>query len=156
MTTRYCTKCGAEMSSAAIFCSSCGEQQAATQPATADTPKASPSKAAPIAIGCAIAAGIAFFALPVVGILAAIAIPAFVQYRNDTRSGLCQNNLRLIEHAKSVNAVKNDLASGDEIEPDKVNEYIKGGAPLCPDGGTYIYNVIDTDAECDHGEDHTL
>ena len=107
-------------------------------------------------IGCAIAAAIGFVIIPIIGLLAAIAIPAFLQYRTDTQSGLCQNNLRLITHAKGVHAVKENLTSGEEADPRKVNEYINGGQPVCQDGGTYEYNKIDEDPVCSYGGDHTL
>lgn len=92
----------------------------------------------------------------IIGLLTAIAIPAFIQYRNDTRAGLCQNNLRLIEHAKGVWAVKNSAVTGDAVTDGEVDAYIKGGSPSCPDGGTYTYNVVDTDPTCSEGGDHTL
>ena len=92
----------------------------------------------------------------IIGLLTAIAIPAFIQYRNDTRAGLCQNNLRLISHAKGVWAVKNSAVTGDAVVEAAVNAYIKGGAPACPDAGAYTYNVVDTDPVCSKGGDHAL
>lgn len=92
----------------------------------------------------------------IIGLLTAIAIPAFIQYRNDTRSGLCQNNLRLIEHAKGVWAVKNSAVAGAAVTDAEVETYIKGGRPVCPDAGGYTFNVVDTDAICSIGGDHTL
>ena len=93
----------------------------------------------------------------IIGLLTAIAIPAFIQYRNDTRAGLCANNLRLIEHAKGVYAVKENLAAGAAVVNADVDSYIKGGAPACPDAGAYTYDVVDTDPSCGSGlAGHTL
>jgi hypothetical protein len=92
----------------------------------------------------------------IIPFFAAISIPAFVQYRNDTRSGLCQNNLRLINHAKEVWAVKNDKNDGDTINEQEVNTFITGGAPICPAQGEYNYNPVGTNPECSIGGEHSL
>ena len=92
----------------------------------------------------------------IIGLLTAIAIPAFLQYRTDTRSGLCQNNLRLIEHAKGVWAVKNSATTGATVATAGVNAYLKDAPLSCPELGTYAYGVVDTDASCSLAGDHTL
>ncbi|MDI6773804.1 MAG: prepilin-type N-terminal cleavage/methylation domain-containing protein [Verrucomicrobiota bacterium] len=51
----------------------------------------------------------------IIALLTAIAIPAFLQYRKDARRGLCVNNLRLIDHAKEVLAIKLDWTNGQII-----------------------------------------
>jgi hypothetical protein len=30
-----------------------------------------------------------------------------------------------------------------------VNEYIKGGLPVCPSGGTYTYNIVSENPTCE-------
>jgi prepilin-type N-terminal cleavage/methylation domain-containing protein len=92
----------------------------------------------------------------IIGLLTAIAVPSFRQYRTDTQTGLCQNNLRLISHAKHVWAVKNGRTTGEAVNAAEVVLYIKGGAPLCDQGGTYTYEVIDTDPTCDYSAEHAL
>lgn len=92
----------------------------------------------------------------IIGLLISIALPGFMQYRDDTQAGLCQNYLRLIDHAKSVWASKRSWVTGDAVVDGEVNAYIKGGAPSCPRGGTYTYNVVGTDPTCSEGGDHTI
>lgn len=86
----------------------------------------------------------------IIGLLTAIAIPAFLQYRTDTRAGLCDNNKRLIDHAKGVWAIKNSKVAGDAIVAADVNAYIDGGAPACPEAGAYTYGAVDTAATCSY------
>ena len=93
----------------------------------------------------------------IIGLLTAIAIPAFLQYRTDTRSGLCQNNLRLIDHAKAVYAVKNNLATTDAVTVANCIPYIKDGATMvCPEAGTYACTTADADPTCTIGGEHIL
>ena len=86
----------------------------------------------------------------IIGLLTAIAIPAFIQYRTDTRAGVCQNNLRLIDHAKGVYAIKNSLAGTDAVTLANCTPYIKDGATLaCPEGaGAYGVTTADADPTC--------
>jgi prepilin-type N-terminal cleavage/methylation domain-containing protein len=84
----------------------------------------------------------------IIGLLTTIAIPAFLQYRKDTRAGLCQSNLRLIYDAKEVVAIKNMLSTGDAVDVEDVDAYINGGAPVCQSGGMYAYKGIDADPTC--------
>jgi len=90
----------------------------------------------------------------IIGLLAAIAIPSFVKNRNLAQQNRCINNLRMIDGAKQQAAVEHnwvdatEIASGSENESN-VNVYIKGdGVPICPSGGTYTYNIVETDPDC--------
>ena len=49
----------------------------------------------------------------IIGLLAAIAVPNFVQARNNARKGACINNLRLMEAAKEQIALDLNLGTGD-------------------------------------------
>ena len=95
----------------------------------------------------------------IIGLLTAIAIPAFLQYRTDTRTGLCVNNLRLLSHAKEVVAVKLNLADGATLtgaQTTNVYSYIDGLLPDCPESGTYSLQIINTDPTCSIGGEHVL
>lgn len=93
----------------------------------------------------------------IIALLTAIAIPAFLQYRRDARRGLCINNLRLIDHAKEVLAIKLDWTTGQNIGSGAVawsnlDPYIDGTNCLnCPEttpGTHYNYNPIDSNPTC--------
>ena len=92
----------------------------------------------------------------IIGLLTAIAVPSFLQYRTDTQSSLCCNNLRLIYHAKNVWAVKNSQVTGDSVVTAEVDIYIKDAPLACDQGGTYTYANIGTDPSCNYSADHTL
>ena len=87
-----------------------------------------------------------------------------LSYRNDARRGLCINNLRLIDHAKEVLAIKNSWTNGYVIAatPDDLyavlDIYIDGTNRLtCPDlprGTHYIYGVVDETPRCPLGGEH--
>ncbi len=84
----------------------------------------------------------------IIGLLAAIAIPSFVKARNTSQQNACINNLRQIDSGKEQGAMANNLADGSSIADTIVEDYIKGGAPSCPGGGSYTYNVIGTTPTC--------
>lgn len=89
----------------------------------------------------------------IIGLLATLAVPSFVEARNVARESVCINNLRHIDSAKEQYALANDLTDGDALPNGGVDldTYVKGGfAGLsCPSAaGAYIPNVIGTDPTC--------
>jgi prepilin-type N-terminal cleavage/methylation domain-containing protein len=88
----------------------------------------------------------------IIGLLAAIAIPNFVKARTTAQKNACINNLRQIDGAKEQWALEKKQAPGATVDEGQVNEYIKGGAPDCPAGGTYAYNTVDNDPTCTTAE----
>jgi len=108
------------------------------------------SSALPWIIGCLVALVVLPVMIGIIGLLAAIAIPAFVQYRDDTQSTLCINNLRQIQHAKEVAAVRNGYTNGTRITPELLEPLIDGGIKSleCPGGGVYRIRPIGTEPEC--------
>ncbi len=95
-----------------------------------------------------------------IGMMAAIAIPSFVKAKAASKQNACINNLRQIDSAKEQSAMANNWSNGKAINPgspeeNSVNQYIKGGGPTCPDGGTYTYGPIGTLPVCSNPE-HSL
>ena len=87
----------------------------------------------------------------IIGLLAVIAIPNFIKARETAQRNACINNLRIIDGAKEQWAIENNKTTGATVtgaDKTAVDEYIKAGAPSCPAGGTYAYNVIGTSPTC--------
>ncbi len=90
----------------------------------------------------------------IIGLLAAIAIPSFLNARTRSQTSACQNNLRQLSGAKDQYALDHNNtvpALGDMIPT-----YIKA-TPVCPAGGTYTVNALGTDATCSESANgHTI
>lgn len=85
----------------------------------------------------------------IIGLLAAIAVPNFIQARTQARTNACINNLRLIDAGKEQWALANNKAEGDSVAEDDVAPYMKGGTfPTCPAEGTYSVENVGTDPTC--------
>lgn len=86
----------------------------------------------------------------IIGILAAIAIPAFTRARNTSRANACINNMRLIDAAKEQWALATGAADNAAPVDADVAPYIKGGVmPTCPAGGAvYVIGILGVDPTC--------
>ena len=79
----------------------------------------------------------------IIGLLAAIAVPNFVQARTTARRNACINNLRLISAAKDQSALENGYAETSVLTSAQVTAYLKANAmPVCPGTGTYTVNAV--------------
>lgn len=86
----------------------------------------------------------------IIGLLAAIAVPNFIQARTESRKSACINNLRLIEAAKEQWALANNQADDAATVMADVIPYMKGNvAPTCPSAGAYTTNNVGVPAACD-------
>ncbi len=85
----------------------------------------------------------------IIGLLAAIAIPNFIKARTTAQKNACIENLHQIDGAKEQWALENKKSSGATVDTAGVNGYLKNSqAPLCPGGGTYTYQNVDTNPTC--------
>lgn len=84
----------------------------------------------------------------IIGLLASVAIPNFVKARQTAQRTACINNLRHIDGAKEQWALENKKSAGSAVVETEIDSYIKGGAPSCPGGGGYTYNVVDLPPIC--------
>lgn len=84
----------------------------------------------------------------IIGLLAAIAIPSFMKARTTSQQKACLNNLRQIEAGKEQWALAEKKAQGSDVVDSEINAYMKA-TPVCPAGGSYTYNKVGTDADCD-------
>ena len=94
----------------------------------------------------------------VVGILVSLILPVFFGI-NGIRSAMhpappvatCINNLRMIDSAKEQWALTVGATNGMSVVTNDVNRYLKGSVtPLCPMGGIYSYENIDTNPVCSY------
>ena len=60
----------------------------------------------------------------IIALLTAIAIPAFLRYREDARRSLCINNMRNVEHAKESYAISQNLSSRTPIHWTNIAGYL--------------------------------
>lgn len=69
-----------------------------------------------------------------------------------SKLNVCINNLRQIDGAKEQWALENKKRAGTvtTAAADKaaIDAFVYGGAPICPDGGVYTYNVVDALPTC--------
>ena len=73
----------------------------------------------------------------IIGLLAAIAIPSFINARTKTQTNSCLNNLRLIDGAMQQYALDHTNAvAADFTALVGTGAYIKD-TPVCPGGGAY-------------------
>lgn len=76
----------------------------------------------------------------IIGLLVAIALPSFYKARENTRKGLCDNNLRLLGQAVEQEKIKQGIAEDADpaFDDATIGTYMKGGViPACPSGGAY-------------------
>ena len=98
--------------------------------------------------------------LLIIGMIASIAMPSFLQSRRDARRNVCINNLRLIAAAKEQAALENGYAETYLPTQTELLPYIKGNVmPVCPGNGAYTINAVNTAPVCSNSsapESHSL
>lgn len=67
----------------------------------------------------------------IIGLLAAIAVPAFMKARNNARRSSCVNNMRLIEASKDNYAIDYGETNGIQLTWDNLCFYIKDLTNKC-------------------------
>jgi hypothetical protein len=90
--------------------------------------------------------------LATAGVATAIAVPAFLRARENSRGRACQENLVKIDSAKEQYALEHSLKSGSSVSlSDLVKENGTGyleRTPECPAGGKYTIGTIGEDPKC--------
>ena len=87
----------------------------------------------------------------IIGLLAAIAIPNFVQARTTAQANACVANLKQIDGAKQLALLDGSGIAMTNLVP----TYIKN-TPTCPAAGTYTVGNATTDPTCSVGGTHVL
>jgi len=92
--------------------------------------------------------GIAW-AIFVIPLMLAVAIPNFVKARDTAQRNACINNLRQIDAAKQEWALENHKTATDTPTQAEVAHYLKDGRfPNCPQGGTYTIGANAENPTC--------
>jgi prepilin-type N-terminal cleavage/methylation domain-containing protein len=97
----------------------------------------------------------------IIGLLAAIAVPNFVQARNQARKNTCINNLRLIDASKEQYALENNKDNACTPDSTDLTPYLKNGQwPQCSSATTDTYSAsigaIGVKPQCAFGNGHQL
>ncbi len=91
----------------------------------------------------------------IIGLLASVAVPNFLQARQAARRNACVNNLRLIQAAKDHYAIENN--QGETVVPvaADISPYFRAtpldasGLPREPQGGAYTIAAVNVASTCD-------
>ncbi len=88
----------------------------------------------------------------IIGLLAAIAVPNFVQARVTARRNTCINNMRLISAAKDQAALEVPLAETATPTTTEMSPYLKGGAvpnePITGSSSSYTIGAVSINPVC--------
>lgn len=90
----------------------------------------------------------------IIGIIIAIAVPAFLRARENSRGRACQENLSKIDGAKEQWAL--ETKATNTATPNMTSLVSNNGTgylkvePKCPAGGTYGVNAMSTDPTCSY------
>jgi competence protein ComGC len=92
--------------------------------------------------------GIAW-AIFVIPLLLAIAIPNFVKAKETAEANACINNLRQIDAAKTQWALEHSKTSDDTPTVNDLTPYFKDHQmPVCPEGGIYTIGKVGNEPTC--------
>jgi prepilin-type N-terminal cleavage/methylation domain-containing protein len=91
--------------------------------------------------------------LLILGFLAGMAVPNFVQARLNSRRNACINNLRIIQSAKDQYAVENNQPDSltpttTDLSPYFKSAQLSNGLPTEPMGGTYTPGAVSSLPTC--------
>ncbi len=97
----------------------------------------------------------------IIGLLAAITLPNFVQSRTTSRKNACINNLRLIAAAKDQAGLELGMLETGSPTTTELYPYLKytpliNGLPKEPENGSYTIGPLSSDPTCSVGGGHTL
>ena len=90
----------------------------------------------------------------VIGILAAVAVPKFLDLSDSAKAAACKQNQATIETAASI-GYANAAIGGSAAYPTDIDAMVTADllaeAPTCPGGGTYTYDNTNGEVDCSVG-----
>ena len=95
----------------------------------------------------------------IIGIIIAIAVPAFLRARENSRGQACQENLSKVDGAKEQYALEFKVSNGATVAFTDLTAPASAGSgegylkstPTCPAGGSYTISAIGTAPTCSIG-----
>ena len=94
----------------------------------------------------------------IIGLLATLALPAFVRARTTTRTMICLNNLRIIDTAKTQFTIEAKKQTGEPVLGTDLDPYLKSTYAdiIEPAGHVYVIGDVDDLPTCTFGGTHVL
>jgi len=93
----------------------------------------------------------------IIGLLAAFAVPNFVNARATTQMRGCISNLKVIDAAKTQWALEKNKGGSATPSEEDLKPYVQtrgdGSLPTCPSGGTYTIGDLNTLPTCSLAND---
>lgn len=87
--------------------------------------------------------------IAIIGLLAAVAVPNFMRATRKAKEQVCSMNRDQIDNAKQLWCTENRKSERDTPSEDEIRVFLKDSKfPLCPGGGTYTINPVDTRSTC--------
>ncbi|MFQ5753860.1 MAG: type II secretion system protein [bacterium] len=85
----------------------------------------------------------------IIGILAAIAVPQFVDLSDSAQASQCKANQAAVEAAASI-AYADSAINGNPVYPSAIvgSMFKSGSVPQCPKGGNIVFNSTTGKATC--------
>jgi hypothetical protein len=103
-----------------------------------------------LALGGLITGYLSIALIPIIGLMAAIAIPNFVRARSTAQMNACISNLRQIDDAKQQWATQNKKETTDTPTAQELDAYLHRSLTTlkCPAGGVYTINAVGEKPTC--------
>ena len=94
----------------------------------------------------------------ILALLAAIAVPNFVNMGQKADANFCVRTLQTLDAAKGQWALKNMKKSGDVCGLNDLKGFLVQDPTLyvCPSGGRYVVGVVGVDPTCNLGGEHRI
>jgi len=87
----------------------------------------------------------------ILGILAAVAVPKYIDISASAETAACAANRGAIQSACSLYYANQAATTGTPSFPESYNSaalYADGTVPTCPSGGTYTYSAVTGKVTC--------
>jgi len=103
-----------------------------------------------LALGGLITGYLSIALIPLIALMAAIAVPNFIKARTTAQTNFCINNLRQIDGAKQEWALENKKQETDTPTPEQLEPFLRAkfGTFVCPAGGAYSINPVGEKPAC--------